>query len=79
MNPQGGASGSGGQIVGGGVGDGPGPGVIAATLKGTKVISADGEDVGKISNIMLDVRGGRVAYAVLSQCGLLGIGTNVHA
>jgi sporulation protein YlmC with PRC-barrel domain len=80
LDPQGGASSSGAQIVGGGVGDGPGPDVMAAsTLKGTKVISSDGEDVGKISDIMLDVRGGRVAYAVLSEGGFLGMGTNLHA
>lgn len=80
LDPQGGVSGSGAKIVGGGVGDGPGPDVMAAsTLKGTKVISSDGEDVGKISDIMLDVRGGRVAYAVLSEGGFLGMGTNLHA
>jgi hypothetical protein len=54
-------------IVGIGVGDGPGPDVMAAsTLDGTRVVTADGEHVGKISDIMLDVRGGRIAYAVLS-------------
>jgi sporulation protein YlmC with PRC-barrel domain len=80
LDPVGGVSGSGAQIVGGGVGDGPGPDVMAAsTLKGTKVIASDGEDVGKISDIMLDVRGGRVAYAVLSEGGFLGMGTNLHA
>ena len=28
---------------------------------------------------MLDVRSGRVAYAVLSQGGFLGVGTTLHA
>ena len=41
--------------------------VAAATLDGDNVITSDGEHVGKISDIMLDVRSGRVAYAVLSQ------------
>jgi sporulation protein YlmC with PRC-barrel domain len=80
LDPLGGASGSGAQIVGGGTGDGPGPEVMAAaTLDGTKVMSSDGEDVGKISDIMLDVRSGRIAYAVLSEGGFLGMGTTLHA
>lgn len=74
------APGSGAQIVGSGTGDGPGPDVMAAsTLKGTTVISSDGADVGTISDIMLDVRGGRIAYAVLSEGGFLGMGTSLHA
>lgn len=52
-------------IVGVGVGDGPGPDVMAAaTLDGDIVVTADGEHVGKISDIMLDVRSGRIAYAI---------------
>lgn len=67
-------------IVGIGVGDGPGPDVMAAaTLDGNKVVTADGEHVGKISDIMLDVRSGRIAYAVLSEGGFLGMGTTLHA
>ncbi|NYH15083.1 PRC-barrel domain-containing protein [Paraburkholderia bryophila] len=67
-------------IVGLGVGDGPSPEVMAAsTLDGNKVISSDGEHVGKISAIMLDVRGGRIAYAVLSSGGFLGMGDTLHA
>jgi sporulation protein YlmC with PRC-barrel domain len=73
-------TGAGASIVGTGVGDGPGPDVMAAaTLDGNKVMSSDGEHVGKISDIMLDVRGGRVAYAVLSEGGFLGMGTTLHA
>jgi sporulation protein YlmC with PRC-barrel domain len=73
-------SGRGAQIVGAGRGDGPGPDVMAAsTLEGTKVMSSDGEHVGKISDIMLDVRSGRIAYAVLSEGGFLGMGTTLHA
>jgi uncharacterized protein YrrD len=53
--------------------------MAASTLKGTTVISSDGGDVGKISDIMLDVRGGRIAYAVLSEGGFLGMGTSLHA
>lgn len=70
----------GANIVGSGVGEGPGPEVMAASsLDDTKVITSDGEDVGKISEIMLDVRGGRIAYAVLSSGGFLGMGDTLHA
>src|ERR1700686_402073 len=79
INPQGGTRG-GADIVGGGIGEGPGPDVMAAaTLDGNKVMSADGEHVGKISDIMLDVRGGRIAYAVLSEGGFLGMRSRLHA
>src|ERR1700751_5786995 len=80
LDPQGSTGEAGARIVGSGVGDGPGPDVMAAdTLDGTKVVTADGEHVGKISDIMLDVRDGRIAYAVLSEGGFLGMGTTLHA
>ena len=73
-------SGTGAKIVGSSAGVGPGPEVMAATtLVGDKVMSSDGEHVGKISDIMLDVRSGRIAYAVLSAGGFLGIGDRLHA
>ena len=60
--------------------DGPGPDVMAtSTLDGNKVLSSDGEDIGKIKDIMLDVGSGRVAYAVLSSGGFLGIGDKLLA
>lgn len=78
FNPQ--SPGTGAQITGGGAGAGPGPEIMAAaTLDGDKVISADGEHIGKISDIMLDVRSGHVAYAVLSEGGFLGMGNTLHA
>ena len=80
INPQRGTRGGGANIVGGGVGEGPGPDIMAAaTLDGNKVMSSDGEHVGKISDIMLDVQNGRIAYAVLSEGGFLGMGSNLHA
>src|SRR6202012_3432637 len=60
--------------------EGPGPDVMAAaTLDGNKVLSSDGDDVGKVKDIMLDVRSGRIAYAVLSSGGFLGIGDKLLA
>lgn len=45
---------------------GPGPLVMAAnTLEGNNVVSPNGEDLGTVNHIMLDVPSGRVAYAVL--------------
>lgn len=80
LDPKVNPSSTGAEIVGVGVGEGPGPDVMAAdTLEGNQVMSSDGEDVGKITDIMLDVRSGRIAYAVLSEGGFLGMGTTLHA
>jgi sporulation protein YlmC with PRC-barrel domain len=60
--------------------DGPGPEVMdAATLSGDSVVNSSGEDLGKIEAIMLDVSGGRIAYAVLSFGGFLGVGSKYFA
>jgi sporulation protein YlmC with PRC-barrel domain len=59
---------------------GPGPDVMAAsTLDDNPVLSSDGHDVGSVKEIMLDVRSGRIAYAVLSSGGFLGIGDKLLA
>lgn len=59
---------------------GPGPEVMAAdTLEGDRVVNHLGEDLGKIRDIMIDVPSGRVAYAVLSSGGLLGVGDKLFA
>jgi sporulation protein YlmC with PRC-barrel domain len=60
--------------------DGPGPEVMdAATLIGDSVVNDSGEDLGKIEGIMLDVQSGRIAYAVLSFGGFLGMGDKLFA
>lgn len=51
----------------------------AGTLKGDDVRNASGEDLGKIEEIMIDVSSGRVAYAVLSFGGFLGMGDKLFA
>jgi sporulation protein YlmC with PRC-barrel domain len=59
---------------------GPGPQVMAAsTLRGDKVINLHGENLGEIQDIMLDVPSGRIAYAVLSFGGVMGIGDKLFA
>ena len=60
--------------------DGPGPDIMdAGTLKGDNVVNAAGDDLGKIEAIMLDVAAGRIAYAVLSFGGFLGMGSKLFA
>jgi sporulation protein YlmC with PRC-barrel domain len=60
--------------------DGPGPRIMAAdTLEGDNVVNAQGEDLGEIKDIMIDVPSGRVAYAVLSFGGILGMGDKLFA
>ncbi|HDR9251359.1 PRC-barrel domain-containing protein [Burkholderia vietnamiensis] len=61
-------------------GPGPGPDVMAAgTLQDDRVLTIDGDDIGKVTHIMLDVRAGRIAYAVVSSGGFLGIGDKLLA
>jgi len=60
--------------------EGPGPQVMDAdTLIGDSVVNGSGDDLGKIEAIMLDVTGGRIAYAVLSFGGFLGVGDKLFA
>lgn len=59
---------------------GPGPALMGAnTLLGNDVYNKDGEDLGDIKEIMIDMASGKVAYAVLSFGGLLGMGDKLFA
>lgn len=59
---------------------GPGPNLMGAnTLIGEDVVSVAGDSLGDIKEIMLDMHNGRVAYAVLSFGGFLGIGEKLFA
>jgi hypothetical protein len=51
----------------------------ATTLIGDKVRNGAREDLGKIENLMIDLSNGRVAYAVLSFGGFLGMGNKLFA
>jgi hypothetical protein len=56
------------------------PAVIAAdTLTGDKVVNLKNEDLGKIEHLMIDLASGRIAYAVLSFGGFLGMGDKLFA
>lgn len=59
---------------------GPGPELMGAdTLNGNDVVNLRGDSLGDIKEIMLDMRSGRVAYAVLSFGGVLGMGDKLFA
>lgn len=58
---------------------GTGTVLSATTLKGDEVVNAQGEDLGKIEDFMLDLENGRIRYAVLSFGGFLGMGDKLFA
>lgn len=59
---------------------GPGPALMGAnTLIGDKVQNLQQEHLGDIKEIMLDMRTGKVAYAVLSFGGVFSIGEKLLA
>jgi sporulation protein YlmC with PRC-barrel domain len=59
---------------------GPGPEIMSTgSLTGTNVINRQGETLGEIEDIMIDMRRGRIAYAVMGAGGFLGIGEKLFA
>ena len=59
---------------------GPGPQLMGAeTLVGNDVYNKDADALGDIKEIMLDMRSGRVRYAVLSFGGFLGVGEKLFS
>lgn len=53
--------------------------VLTSKLIGESVINRENEDLGEIHELVLDAQSGRVAYAVLSFGGFLGMGTKLFA
>ena len=54
--------------------------VLAAdTLVGDKVVNLQREDLGTVEHLMIDLDTGRIAYAVLSFGGFLGMGDKFFA
>jgi sporulation protein YlmC with PRC-barrel domain len=51
----------------------------AKSLIGDKVINPDQEKLGEIRDLMIDLRTGCVAYAVLSFGGIMGLGSKLFA
>jgi PRC-barrel domain len=50
----------------------------ADKVQGTEVYNAAGEHIGEIHEVMIDKMSGKVAYAVMSFGGFLGMGANYH-
>jgi sporulation protein YlmC with PRC-barrel domain len=60
--------------------DGPGPALMGAnTLLGNDVYNKDDENLGDIKEFMIDMASGKIAYAVLSFGGVLGMGDKLFA
>ena len=55
--------------------------IVAAkkTVIGSNVVNKQNEDLGKIEDLVLDAEAGRIAYAVLSFGGFLGMGEKYFA
>jgi hypothetical protein len=53
--------------------------LTAKKINKDKVINMAGEHLGKIEDLMIDLENGRVAYAVLSFGGFLGLGNKLFA
>lgn len=53
--------------------------LTATSIIGDKVESMSGEDLGSIDNLMVNVRTGRVEYAVIEYGSFLGIGGKLFA
>ena len=56
------------------------PSVLSASsINGDKVENTQGENLGEIKDLMIDLDTGKVAYAVLDFGGFLGIGNKLFA
>lgn len=53
--------------------------ISASTLKGASVENPEGEILGKVEDLMVGLTNGRIAFAVLSLGGILGIGDKLFA
>jgi sporulation protein YlmC with PRC-barrel domain len=51
----------------------------ASEVKGSKVVNAKDENLGKIEEVMLDVEHGKIAYVVISFSGWLGSNNKLFA
>lgn len=51
----------------------------SSSITGTKVTNEQGDDLGKIEDLMVDLESGKVSYAVVSFGGFLGMGNKLFA
>jgi PRC-barrel domain protein len=52
--------------------------IAASKVEGTGVYNRQGESLGSVYDLMIDKRSGKVAYAVMSFGGVLGMGQSYH-
>lgn len=52
--------------------------ISANKVNGTDVYNTSGESLGEIHDVMIDKRSGKIAYAIMSFGGFLGIGEQYH-
>lgn len=55
------------------------PVLLATTMIGSKVVNPAGEELGNLKELVIDLEDGRIAYAVLSFGGFLGMGDKLFA
>ena len=53
--------------------------LASSTLSGEEVVNRQGENLGDIKDLMIDVDSGRVTYAVLEFGGFIGMGSKLFA
>ena len=53
--------------------------ISADKVQGTNIYNARGDDLGEVDDVMIDKHTGKVAYAVVTYGGFLGIGTERRA
>jgi len=53
--------------------------VSASKIIGEAVVNRENEDLGKIHELVIDAKDGRIAYAVLSFGGFMGMGNKLFA
>ncbi len=52
--------------------------IASDKVAGTAVYNTKGENIGSIHDLMIDKMSGKVAYAVMSFGGILGMGADYH-
>jgi hypothetical protein len=52
--------------------------ISAGKVQGTHVYDTQGDNLGEVYDVMIDKRSGKIAYAVMSFGGFLGVGNSYH-
>ena len=52
--------------------------ISAGKVQGTAVYNTQGTSLGEVEDVMIDKRSGKIAYAVMSFGGFLGLGNDYH-